>query len=116
MVDAGGKAASLRGQPGVAVVVGERHQAAGAVELGDEGAVGASEVAIVGEENRIEADARKRRSLVLPKRGCGSGGVVEGDAQRVVARLDEDLPGVPIDADRRLAGAVPSGGGRAGRW
>src|SRR6266852_7118007 len=115
MVNAGGCAASLREQPGVAVIVGERHLAAGAIELRGEGAVGASEVAVVGEENRIETDARKRRPLVLPERGCRSGGVVEGDAQRVVARLDEDLPGVPVDADGRLARAVGPSGGRAGR-
>src|SRR2546426_11962100 len=71
-----------------------------------EGLVRAAEMAVVGEEDRVEADACEWRPLVLPGRRGGLEGVVERHPQRVVARLDEDLARAPVDSDGRLARRV----------
>ncbi len=71
---------------------------------------------VVREQDGIEAQSRKGRALVLP--GCGDrfDGIIEGHPQRVVARLDEGLASVPVNANRRLTGPVEVSSGDPGPW
>src|SRR6267378_5796889 len=113
MVNAGGLARALGREPGVSVIITVGQLAGGSVELRGESSVGAAEMAVVREQDGIEANARKGRALVFP--GCGHGldRIIEGHSQRVVTRLDEGLASVPVNANRRLSGPVRSG--RRGR-
>ena len=107
------RAAALREQPGLAVVLGIGGRAARAVELRLEHAPRLA----VRPEDGIERDARERRSLVGPGRSGRRDAVVEDRAQRMVAGLDEGGAGLPVDADGRFAGAVGAvaGGTERGR-
>src|SRR6267143_7045193 len=109
MVDASGLARTLGREPGVAVIISVGQLAGGSVELRGVSSVGAAEMTVVREQDGIQAQARKGRTLVLP--GCGHGfdRIIEGHSQRVVTRLDESLASVPVNTNRRLSGPVRAG-------
>ncbi len=115
VIHAGRLAGALRRQPVLAIVVGERQLAGDAIQLRRERAVRSAEAPVVREQDRIEADARERRSLVFPHGRRRLLRIVERHAQRVVARFDEDLPGFPVHADGRLTRVVLGRCGRADR-
>ncbi len=115
VIDTGGLAGTLRREPRVTVIVGEGEFAGDAVKLGRESAIGPAEMAVVGEEDGIEADTREGRALVVPEGRRRCDGIVERDAQSVIASLNEDLAGFPVDPDRGLASTVCAGSRRSHR-
>src|SRR5258705_2811232 len=116
MIDTCGLAGTLRGEPIVPVIVAKGKFASHAIELRGKGAIRAAEVAIVREEDRIEAHACKRRALILPDRGGRFEGIIESYAESVVSGLDKSFTRRPVNANGRLAGAVGARGGGSERW
>src|SRR5882762_4397489 len=116
MVDARRLAGTLRWKPIVAVVVAEGKLAGDAVELRSKQAIWPTKMAVVNEHDRIQAQTRKGRTLVLPERRGRVEAVVKSHAQRMVSRLDERFTGVPVNPDGRLSCGVLRGSHGVRRW
>src|SRR5882762_3265622 len=116
MMDTCGLAGTLRGESIVPIIEGKGKFASRAIELRGKGAIRAAEVAIVREEDRIEAHARDRRALILPDRSGRFERIIESYAESVVSGFDKSFTCRPVNANGRLAGAVGARGGRPERW
>src|ERR1700730_3939867 len=110
VIDTCGLTGALCGEPIIAVIVGEGKFACDAIQLRRKGPVCAAKVTVVSEENWIEAQASEGRALVFPEGGGRFEGIIEGDAESVIASLDESFASRPVDANGRLAGAVGTRG------
>jgi hypothetical protein len=103
MVDAAVEGASLARDPARAVVVGDRRQARRPRELRAEPAAGRR----VHEADRVERRGRRSREAdVLPACAARRVGVVPAHAKRLQAGLVHRVAGLPIRAERRLAGVA----------
>ena len=104
VVDARSDRAALARDPGFAVIVG-RGGLVACRQQKEHSGDRASRL-MVGEQNRIGVFDRCRRRFVLPQslREGAANLVGKRHAQRLDVGLEEDFAGIPVDADRGLAG------------
>src|SRR5260221_281041 len=100
---------SLRWKPVAAIVVAEGKLAGHKVELRGKHPIRSAKMSVVNEQDRVQAHARKRRTLVLPKSSGRIDAVIEGHSQRMISGFDERFAGVPVNPNGRFSSAVLPG-------